>query len=163
MLGKGAVGELLSAVAVLATLGYLAVQIRQNTRSLEDNRRVEIARHFQTRTDQRLRFHELMIGNEDLLLAQSRLRNSTWPTTLELYKSLSDEARERYFHYLKMQILNAESIFVQEGLGLVDDELYSNTKEMISRSGHLWKAVDALSGVRPSFVKFVDEILEGGA
>ena len=31
----GAIGELVGAVAVLITVGYLAVQIRQNTRALE--------------------------------------------------------------------------------------------------------------------------------
>ena len=30
----GAIGEIVGAVAVIATLGYLAVQIRQNTRSV---------------------------------------------------------------------------------------------------------------------------------
>jgi len=31
----GAVGEILGAIAVLITLGYLAVQIRQNTRAMK--------------------------------------------------------------------------------------------------------------------------------
>ncbi len=30
----GSIGELVAAIATLATLGYLAVQIRQNTRSM---------------------------------------------------------------------------------------------------------------------------------
>lgn len=33
----GAIGEILGALGVIATLGYLAVQIRQNTRSLRAN------------------------------------------------------------------------------------------------------------------------------
>jgi hypothetical protein len=33
----GAIGEVVSAVAVIATLGYLALQIRQNTRQIETN------------------------------------------------------------------------------------------------------------------------------
>lgn len=33
----GAVGEVLGALGVIATLGYLAVQIRQNTRSIRDS------------------------------------------------------------------------------------------------------------------------------
>ena len=32
----GAVGEILGAIGVIATLGYLAAQIRQNTRSSRD-------------------------------------------------------------------------------------------------------------------------------
>ena len=33
----GAVGEIVGAIAVVATLGYLALQIRQNTRQIETN------------------------------------------------------------------------------------------------------------------------------
>ena len=33
----GAVGEVLGAVGVIATLGYLAVQIRQNTRTVKSS------------------------------------------------------------------------------------------------------------------------------
>lgn len=36
----GNFGEFVGAIAVVATLGYLAVQIRQNTRSLDANRRL---------------------------------------------------------------------------------------------------------------------------
>ena len=33
----GAIGEIVAAVAVVVTIGYLAVQIRQNTRSVRDS------------------------------------------------------------------------------------------------------------------------------
>jgi len=33
----GAIGEIVGAVAVVVTIGYLAVQIRQNTRSVRDS------------------------------------------------------------------------------------------------------------------------------
>jgi hypothetical protein len=40
----GALGELVGAFAVVLTLGYLAVQIRQNTKSMEATRRHELAK-----------------------------------------------------------------------------------------------------------------------
>ena len=39
----GAGGEMLGALGVIATLGYLAVQIRQNTRSIKDSAFQEIS------------------------------------------------------------------------------------------------------------------------
>jgi len=39
----GAVGELIGAIGVIATLGYLAYQIRQNTAQLEQNERSAVA------------------------------------------------------------------------------------------------------------------------
>ena len=37
--GIGAVGEILGAIAVMITLGYLAVQIRQNARAMNTHSR----------------------------------------------------------------------------------------------------------------------------
>ncbi len=39
----GSIGELVAAIATIATLGYLAIQIRQNTRSVRAGSRLEIA------------------------------------------------------------------------------------------------------------------------
>jgi hypothetical protein len=39
----GAVGEVAGAIGVIATLGYLAVQIRHNTRSVRAASRLDIA------------------------------------------------------------------------------------------------------------------------
>ena len=38
----GAIGEIVGAIAVIATLGYLAVQIRHNSRSVEASTRVSV-------------------------------------------------------------------------------------------------------------------------
>ena len=43
----GAVGEVVGAVAVVATLGYLAVQIRQNTKMMKSSMRQQLARASQ--------------------------------------------------------------------------------------------------------------------
>ena len=47
----GALGEFVGAIAVVATLIYLAVQIRQNTRSMDANRRLALAQTYQMRSD----------------------------------------------------------------------------------------------------------------
>ena len=39
----GNYGEFVGAIAVVVTLGYLAVQIRQNTRSQDENRKAVVA------------------------------------------------------------------------------------------------------------------------
>lgn len=46
-----AIGELLGSVGVLVTLVYLALQIRQNTASLEDNKRFAQAQVYQARAN----------------------------------------------------------------------------------------------------------------
>lgn len=47
----GAVGELIGSVGVLITLVYLAIQIRQNTNSLSENRKYAKAQMYQARAD----------------------------------------------------------------------------------------------------------------
>ncbi len=47
----GALGELLGAIGVIATLIYLSVQVRQNTRAMEESRRLALAQTYQMRAD----------------------------------------------------------------------------------------------------------------
>ena len=47
----GALGEFVGAIGVIATLVYLAAQIRQNTRSMEDGKRLALAQTYQMRAD----------------------------------------------------------------------------------------------------------------
>jgi len=47
----GALGEFLGAIGVIATLVYLAVQVRQNTHSLEVSQRLALAQTYQVRSD----------------------------------------------------------------------------------------------------------------
>ncbi|MGH8166183.1 MAG: hypothetical protein ACREQ1_03035, partial [Woeseiaceae bacterium] len=47
----GAMGELLGAVGVIASLIYLSVQIKQNTRSMDENKRLALAQTYQIRAD----------------------------------------------------------------------------------------------------------------
>ena len=55
----GAIGEIVGAVAVIATLGYLAVQIRQNTRALK-------ASTHQSLSDSTIRFQAVSPDNAEV-------------------------------------------------------------------------------------------------
>ena len=50
----GSIGELIAAIATVATLGYLALQIRQNTRSVRAASRLEIASGWRAHNQQML-------------------------------------------------------------------------------------------------------------
>ena len=45
----GALGEFVGAIAVVVTLIYLAIQIRQNTRTMDEGRRLALAQTYQMR------------------------------------------------------------------------------------------------------------------
>ncbi|MGD8282141.1 MAG: hypothetical protein PVF69_13350 [Gemmatimonadota bacterium] len=50
----GSIGELIAAIATVATLGYLAVQIRQNTRSVRASSRLAVSRTYNEHSRLRL-------------------------------------------------------------------------------------------------------------
>src|SRR5690242_14446274 len=47
----GALGDFVGAIGVIATLAYLAVQVRQNTHSLEASQRLAASQTYQLRAD----------------------------------------------------------------------------------------------------------------
>ena len=47
----GALGEFVGAIAVVLTLAYLAIQIRQNTHAMEEGKRAALAQTYQMRAD----------------------------------------------------------------------------------------------------------------
>ena len=47
----GAIGEILGALAVVLTLGYLAIQVKQNTHSMKVAAKLEIDKQFTLYTD----------------------------------------------------------------------------------------------------------------
>ena len=58
----GNFGEFFGAIAVVVTLAYLVVQIRQNTRSLNDSRELAKAQAYQTRAEM---VHEFWLRQAD--------------------------------------------------------------------------------------------------
>lgn len=62
----GSVGELIAALATVATLAYLALQIRQNTKQLRDNARALRLAEVRAATDGEIEFRRLLLANPDL-------------------------------------------------------------------------------------------------
>ena len=71
----GAIGELVGAVAVLITVGYLAVQIRQNTRALE-SAALNSLRDVHVLTENNEHYNSLILKTlrNEVLTAEERLQ-----------------------------------------------------------------------------------------
>jgi hypothetical protein len=126
----GAIGEIVGAIAVVVTLGYLAVQIRQNTRTVRAS-----TNHALTvqRNEANYRFG-LDPSAAALLLRGARDRDQL-------------DFEERYRHRLLMRAVigTFEDVYVQFCEGLCDEETWENTKvvlrPVVSEPGFLawWK------------------------
>ena len=109
----GAIGEVLGAVAVIATLGYLAVQIRQNRLS---NRAMF---QFQAQTEF-TRTHEQIFGSPDNARLLVLLRNR------ELPPDLSPEDLQRIKSYSNALMNAYVSLAVAHFHQQIDDDVYES-------------------------------------
>jgi hypothetical protein len=112
----GAVAELLGAVGVIASLVYLALQIRQNTRSLHANT-------FQTVADSSI--HRMMNLAQDDELADRFIRGMIDPSDLQ------GHVRFQFDLLMRANFKGYENYFYQHTKGMLDDESWNAQKEII--------------------------------
>ncbi len=151
----GAIGELVGGVAVIVTLIYLALQVRQNT--LQFSRSVEATQlaAFERNVESGNRIRELLILHPDL--AALLLKG------FDSYKELDKSEKFRFGMLLRNIFSAGQGAYVRqlsvehdpsafEGIGRVIDEILVNrgAREWLENSEPDW---------RPAFREFVDERL----
>jgi hypothetical protein len=109
----GAVGEVLGAAAVVATLGYLAVQIRQNSRAVKNSAAQSL----------------LSEANESLRVASSH------PTTARavilgqtLFDELSEGEKAQFITWIFAWMRTIEQAYLQYVQGYIDEEIWEGHK-----------------------------------
>ncbi len=118
----GAVGEVLGALGVIATLGYLAVQIRQNTRSVRASS-----------------YHAVVTNLSNLAAAMGR----DAPVADLFVRGLSDlqalsPTEQRQFALLVTSLFRSfEDIFYQFNQNLIDEVVWAGWKHRITR--YFWQ------------------------
>ncbi len=108
----GAIGEVVGAFGVILTLGYLAIQIRQNTRSLKSasyqgaiNSMSEVAGSAYEDEDVSRIIYESLRGKE-----------------------VSDLDRYRFENFLTRMFRNFENYYYQHEAGVMEDHLWNGMK-----------------------------------
>ena len=104
----GSIGELVAAIATIATLIYLAIQIKQNTRAVK-------SATFQNITTEMANNVEPIMSSADL--AAIIVKGTTTPS------SLTPEERIRMAAMFLATFRRMESVFVQNQLGSIEDDL----------------------------------------
>ena len=140
----GNYGEFVGAIAVVATLFYLAVQVRHgkeateaNTRSMDESRKVELARNrtqlVQLRTDRML----AEAGSNETLEIYIRLEEAGFPNpeSLDVLTPL-EIARFRRIQRVNLIInLNAKYQYEQ---GLLDNRTYDTSDRVLNVMTPIW-------------------------
>ena len=155
----GAIGELLGALAVVITLVFLTLQIRQNTKSIEETKKVSVAQTYQSRAALFIDILLRTAGDEYAAVDHKyriARRESDAQTAI---RSLTVEERYRFFNMLSAMRTYTDNTFHQHELGLLDEEYYEwGFPAMVGGYGQLWKDWNISMG-RKSFEAEVEKHL----
>ncbi|MEP4485562.1 MAG: hypothetical protein ABJ013_08040 [Halioglobus sp.] len=141
----GALAELCGAAAVVATLVYFAVQIRQNNTLLRSGSR------------------QALVGNDVTSLA-ANLQHTDVFAKYVAGKPLSAEEQLRMSFMFTLDLRNREFEYFQYQNGLLDEETWLSFRQVIlinhsSNLGLMWWNKVGKGIVDPEFAKVVDELL----
>jgi len=141
----GAIGEVVSAVAVVITLIYLAIQLRHNTNAVRTNT-------WQSIQDAEQRFDEFLSGDRFLaevwLKGQADLESLDELERFQFYlicKQLLDQFQTHHYHYEK---------------GMIDEDLWRSWEvtfidDLEKWPGYVQVVRERLPLLRSSFAQFV--------
>ena len=147
----GAIGEVLGALGVVLTLAYLAVQIRQNTRSMEEGRRLALAQTYQMRADG-LQSMMVQAANGEVGGIIAKLTGLGYPDDIGSLKQLTAEEIGRFRAWQIAQQTHWDNVFHQYNQGFLDEEYYQEAfRERVARLVPVWRAL-GLTQARPSFL-----------
>jgi hypothetical protein len=157
----GALGEFVGAIAVVATLVYLAIQIRQNTHAMEKGERLALAQAYQNRADglQNMMVHAADSKHVGPII--SKLVEAGYPEDVASLEILTSDERARFRLWQIAQQTHWDNMYFQYQQGFLDDEyFYDAFRERVRRLAPVWNALD-IEGGRGSFNVEIERILGG--
>jgi hypothetical protein len=113
----GSLGDLIAAIATIATLFYLAIQIRQNTRTVRAASFQETVRDAAAMTD--------------ALAADSELSRIYWVGVRDL-EALTPEERRRFGAYMLSVFRRMENVVYQTEYGALESDAWEGLKNVWS-------------------------------
>lgn len=151
----GALGEFVGAIAVVATLAYLAVQIRQNTHAMEESRRLALAQTYQMRADA---LQDMLVQASDsqhIGPLITKLTQRGYPEDVAALAELSADERGRFRQWQIAQQTHWDNMYYQYQQGFLEEEYYRDAfRERVARLAPTWRAL----GIAPGRKSFADEI-----
>ena len=152
----GALGELTGAFAAVALLGYIAYQIRQNSRLLEQNARSTRAAIYQASSDAYARLWTL--------LAQDPTLARIW-RRVHVGETIDDDETIRFEAFLHVLVAHLEHAYIQLEMGFYDVDALSQAGVVISEILSLppasrWWQGGGHRTFRPEFVDAINRLLE---
>jgi hypothetical protein len=145
----GAIANLLAAIGVIATLIYLSIQIRQNTKAVRSSSIQNLVQGFSTTA-------QAAIENEHII--PLLLKGNAGAD------ALTEVERARLHFWFIMTFRRFEGVYFQRDLGIVDADVIdgferSHLAVLASKGAQEWWATS--KGIFNSgFVRYVEQLLE---
>jgi hypothetical protein len=160
ILELGALGEFVGAIAVVLTLAYLAVQIRQNTQAMEESRRLALAQTYQIRADALQNMLVHAADSEYIGPIITKLTTLGYPEDVASLDALTPVERGRFRQWQIAQIAHWDNLYFQYQQGFLDGEYYRDSFVMrVTRLAPIWHALGVKAG-RRSFDEEIERIME---
>jgi hypothetical protein len=157
----GALGELVGAIAVVVTLVYLAIQIRQNTQAMAESRRLALAQTYQMRADalQEMLVHAAESQHIGPII--TKLTTLGYPEDVTSLDGLTPVERGRFRQWQIAQQTHWDNMFYQYQQGFLDNEYYRDSFQVrVRRLAPVWRAL-GVTGSRRSFDQEIKRLLSG--
>jgi len=159
ILELGALGEFLGSIAVLATLVYLSMQIRQNTRSMDESKKLALAQTYQMRSDALQTMLVQAADSEHIGPIISKLTDAGYPEDIAALQHLSKVERQRFRLWQIAQETHWDNMFFQYQQGFIDEEYYRDSfRKRVKRLAPTWQALN-VAGARRTFNAEIEDIL----
>ncbi|HZW60139.1 MAG TPA: hypothetical protein VFE85_07585 [Woeseiaceae bacterium] len=155
----GALGELLGAIGVMATLIYLAVQIKQNTHAMSENKRLALAQTYQMRADALQAMLVQAASSQTIGPLIVKLTQLGYPTDVTALQKITPEELGIFKQWQIAQQTHWDNMYYQYQQGFLDPEYYDDEfKVRVRRLAPTWKALNLVGG-RASFNREVARLL----
>jgi hypothetical protein len=150
----GSIGEVVGALAVVVTLIYLAKQIQQNTRAMDEGRKLALAQTYQMRSDALQAMLVHAADSEYIGPIIIKLTELGYPEDVQALDALSDPERRRFRMWQIAQQTHWDNMHYQYQQGYLDREYYEDAfKDRVVRLAPTWKALGLTSGRRSFFAE----------
>jgi hypothetical protein len=156
----GAIGSIVGALSVVATLIYLSKQVRLNTQAMDEGRKLALAQTYQMRSTALQTMLVHAADSEYIAPIIMKLTELGYPEDVTALAKLTDEERSRFRLWQIAQQTHWDNMFFQHQHGYLDDESYEDSfKKRVRRLTPTWEALDLLS-TRRSFLGEITRLKE---
>jgi hypothetical protein len=154
----GNFGEFFGAIAVVATLVFLTVQVKHsktsveaNTKALDESRRLALAQTYQARANLRIGQLQLEAESEFITPLLDKLESQDWRVNDTAFSSLSSLEQRRAKAWLTIGQRQFDNYHYQYQQGFIDEEYWQNVIYPGLRTAvESWRFIPQ-TGYRPSF------------